>query len=306
MRYLVTGGCGFIGSHIAEELLKEGATVRVLDNLSSGYLHNIADLDVEFVEGDVRDPDTVAAAATGMDGIFHQAALVSVPASVERPRDNHDINATGTLNVLLAARDAGVTRVVAASSAAIYGDEPTLPKREQMTPQPLTPYAIGKITLEYYQSVFARLYGVETVSLRYFNVFGPRQDPGSPYSGVISKFVEVMKAGDHPMVFGDGEQTRDFVYVKDVVQANLSAMKGRSVGAGDVINVGTGSRISLLQLIDTLAEILDRTAVPRFAEARAGDIKHSVADISRAGEALGYAPATSFEQGLRHLVASVS
>jgi UDP-glucose 4-epimerase len=301
MQYLVTGGAGFIGSHIAEELLAAGHQVRVFDNLSSGYEKNLAGLDVEFVRGDVRDPGALNSAAAGVDGIFHQAALVSVPESVEKPVENHDVNVTGTLNVLLAAREARVRRVLLASSAAVYGDAPQLPKREDMLPRPASPYALAKTAGEHYLRVFAGLYGLETVSLRYFNVFGPRQDPGSMYSGVISKFVDVITAGGTPTVFGDGGQTRDFVYVKDVVRANLLAMEGERVGGGEAFNVGTGRQTSLLELLAALAAILGREAPPEFSAPRAGDIRHSAADISRAREVLGYDPQATLEQGLRAL-----
>ena len=302
MRYLVTGGAGFIGSHIAEALLAEGHAVRVLDNLSSGHEENLAGLAVEFVRGDIRDRAATRAAAEGVDGVFHEAALVSVPESVEKPVENHEINVTGTLNVLVAAREAGVRRVLLASSAAVYGENPELPKREDMLPEPVSPYALGKIAGEYYLKVFAGLYGVQTVALRYFNVYGPRQDPRSMYSGVISKFAEVLAAGGTPTVFGDGGQTRDFVFVKDVVRANLLAMRSPRAGEGEVFNIGTGRRTSLLELLDALGGILGRKAAPKLAPPRAGDIRHSVADISRAGEVLGYRPETSLADGLRALV----
>ncbi len=302
MKYLVTGGAGFIGSHIAEELLKDGHEVRVLDNLSSGYEKNLDGLDVEFVKADVRDRAALAGAMKADDGVFHQAAMVSVPGSVERPIECNEINVTGTLNVLLAARDAGAGRVLLASSAAVYGNDPELPKREDMLPAPVSPYALGKLAGEHYLRVFAELYNVETVALRYFNVFGPRQDPGSMYSGVISKFVDVLKAGGTPTIFGDGEQTRDFVYVKDVVRANLLAMRSAEAGKGEVFNVGTGKRTSLLELLKTLGRIFGREVAPQFAAERAGDIRHSVSDISRAKEVLGYAPRATLEEGLRALV----
>jgi len=302
MKYLVTGGAGFIGSHIAEELLAAGHQVRVFDNLSSGYERNIETLDVEFVCGDVRDLAALKTAARGVDGIFHEAAMVSVPESVEKPVENNAINVTGTMNALLAARECGVRRVLLASSAAVYGNNPELPKREDMLPEPVSPYALGKIAGEYYQRVFAELYDVQTVSLRYFNVFGPRQDPGSMYSGVISKFVDVVKSGATPTIFGDGQQTRDFVFVKDVVQANLLAMSSEDVGNGEVFNVGTGKRTSLLELIETLAAIFDREVSPDFAEQRTGDIRHSVSDISRASATLNYQPRATLEEGLRALV----
>jgi nucleoside-diphosphate-sugar epimerase len=302
MLYLVTGGAGFIGSHIAEALLAAGHRVRVMDNLSTGHERNLAGLDVEFVRADVRDREAVLAAAAGADGVFHEAALVSVPESVEKPEENHEINITGTLNVLLAARRSGVRRVVLASSAAIYGENPELPKREDMLPEPLSPYAIGKLAGEYYLGVFAGLYGLQTVSLRYFNVYGPRQDPRSMYSGVISKFSDVLAAGGTPTVFGDGGQTRDFVFVKDVARANLLAMATERAGRGEVFNIGTGRRVSLLDLLATLAGILGRTVQPVLAPPRAGDIRHSVSDISRAAAVLGFTPATPLSEGLRALV----
>jgi UDP-N-acetylglucosamine/UDP-N-acetyl-alpha-D-glucosaminouronate 4-epimerase len=304
VKYLITGGAGFIGSHIAEELLKAGHQVRIFDNLSSGYQKNIATFDLEFIKGDIRDRQAISKAAVDVDGIFHEAALVSVPESVEKPVENNEINVTGSLNVLLAARDGQASRVVIASSAAIYGNNPELPKREDMLPEPVSPYALGKIAGEYYMKVFAELYDLQTVCLRYFNVFGPRQDPGSMYSGVISKFVDVLKSGATPTVFGDGQQTRDFVFVKDVVQANLLAMTSEKAGAGEAFNIGTGKSTCLLELLETLGTIFERDASPEFAEERAGDIKHSVSNISRASEILGYKPASTLEAGLRALVAA--
>lgn len=305
--YLVTGGCGFIGSHIVEALADEGHTVRVFDNLSSGYRRNIESIDgdVEFVEGDIRDAGAVDAATEGMDRVFHEAALVSVFDSVERPVDNNDINITGTLNVLEAARKHGVKRIVMASSAAVYGNNPELPKRETMKPEPESPYAIGKIVGEYYFSVYHKLYGLETVALRYFNVYGPRQDPSSMYSGVISKFSDVLRSGATPTVFGDGQQTRDFVFVKDVVQANLLAMRANA-GAGDVFNVGTGRQASLLDLLSVLGELSGSAVEPEFAEVRVADIRHSLSDIGKARERLGYAPRFALREGLQALLADGS
>lgn len=303
--YLITGGAGFIGSHLAEELLGGGHRVRIFDNLSSGHLANLdAFRDrVEFIRGDVRDRAAVEAAMDGVEFCFHEAALVSVFESVERPDDNHEINITGTLNVLGAARKAGTKRVVFASSAAVYGNDPVLPKREDLRPQPASPYAAGKITGEYYLSIFARLYGVQTVSLRYFNVFGPRQDPRSMYSGVISKFTDDLRAGRTPVVFGDGRQTRDFVFVKDVVQANLKAMQSVHAGRGESFNVATGQTASLLDLLAALGELSGRSITPEFREARPGDIQHSSADISRARNILGYEPRFSLRTGLEMLLA---
>lgn len=305
--YLVTGGCGFIGSHLVEALVGQGHAVRVLDNLASGYRHNLEPWgsSVDVIIGDVRDPEAVRGAAQGVRGIFHEAALVSVFDSVQRPGDNHAINATGTLNVLLAARDAKVKRVVLASTAAAYGNDPQLPKREDMTPQPESPYAAAKVMSEHYQRIFAALYGLETVTLRYFNVYGPRQDPKSPYSGVISRFCDDLRAGREPTVFGDGGQTRDFVYVRDVVQANLLAMSDQAPGAGQVYNVASGGTTSLLQLIAILGRLGGRTLQPAHREARAGDIRYSAADIGKARTALGYAPRYGLEQGLAELLKSL-
>lgn len=306
MKYLVTGGCGFIGSHIAEQILcrEHDAQVVILDNLSTGNLANIAAFRgrTELMIGDIRDPDLLNQAMSGVHYVFHEAAMVSVFESVENPRANHETNLTGTLNVLEAARGAGVRRVVFAASAAAYGNNPELPKTEDMVPEPESPYAMAKTAGEYYMALYAGLYGLETVSLRYFNVFGPRQDPSSMYSGVISKFVDVLKKGDRPTVFGDGGQTRDFVFVKDIVQANMLASTCSRVGAGEVINVGTGTSTSLLQLLAALERIFAHPVEPRFEPARPGDVRHSVADIAKAGALLGYSPATSLEAGLRALV----
>jgi len=304
MKILITGGCGFIGSHLAEALVSEGVDVRIYDNLSSGYERNIASFreDVDFVTGDVRDPGALHTAMQGVTHVFHEAALVSVFESVEKPRDNHDINVTGTLNVLTAAREAGVKRLVVASSAAVYGNDPSLPKREDMLPQPESPYALAKITKEYYLRVFSKLYGIETVSLRYFNVYGPRQDPGSMYSGVISRFADVLCAKKDPVIFGDGRQTRDFVFVKDVVQANLLAMRAPSSVNGSVFNVGTGKQTSLLDLLAAFRDLMGLDFEIHFKNERAGDIKHSVADISCAVRNLGYTPRYDIHEGLRCLM----
>lgn len=304
--YLVTGGCGFIGSHLCEALVARGDRVRVLDNLSSGYEHNLAAFrhHVEFMRGDVRDQAALRSAMQGVKHVFHEAALVSVFDSVERPLDNHEINVTGTLNVLIAAREAGVKRLLVASSAAIYGNSPELPKREDMLPGPESPYGLAKIAKEYYLSIFASLYGVETISLRYFNVYGPRQDPKSMYSGVISKFSDVVRAGQNPTVFGDGEQTRDFVFVKDVVAANLLAMAAPHLGHGEVFNVATGHRTSLLDLLAALRDLTGRPFEIQFKPARAGDIRHSVADVSRARDLLGFTARYTIRDGLSALLSA--
>ena len=302
--YLVTGGAGFIGSHIVEALVAEGAAVRVFDNLATGHRENLDPVKgrYEWFGNDIRDTAALAAAMKGVDYVFHEAAMVSVPLSVEKPRECHEVNATGTLNVLLAAREAGVKRVVMAATAAAYGNNPELPKRESMRPEPESPYGLTKVTGEYYLRTFALLYGLQTVALRYFNVYGPRQDPKSMYSGVISKFVDVLTAGGTPTIFGDGGQTRDFVFVKDVVQANLKAMQGKRVGTGEIINVGTGRAVSLLDLLAALGDLTGRRVSPLFAPVRAGDVRHSLSDIGQARLLLGYEPATELRAGLGQLL----
>lgn len=304
MRILVTGGCGFIGSHLSEALVQAGHQVRVLDNLSSGQQRNLAAVAdrVNVRVGDVRDAEVVSEACRGMEAVFHQAALVSVVDSVVRPRDNHDINITGTLNVLEAARQHGVRRVIMASSAAIYGNDPALPKQEAMRPAPASPYAIAKLTGEHYLQVYSQLYGMQNVALRYFNVYGPRQSAASPYSGVISKFVQGLQQGVAPTVCGDGLQSRDFVFVKDVVQANVAALACSSAGVEPVFNVASGRVTTLLDLLQVLGELAGRPLVPEFAPARAGDIRHSAADISLAVKHLGYRPAYPLPDGLRLLL----
>lgn len=306
--YAITGGCGFIGSHIAEELVSSGNhQIRIIDNLSSGRIENIAHLGnrVEFVRADVRDIDAMRKNFKGVDYVFHEAALVSVFDSVDRPFDNHDINITGTLNVLQAAREAAVRRVVLASSAAVYGNNPDLPKKENMIPEPESPYAAAKIMDEYYARVYSNLYELSVVCLRYFNVFGSRQDPTSPYSGVISIFIDRILAGRPVKIFGDGAQTRDFVFVKDVVQANVRAMHCGAIKGHDAFNVATETPTDLLTLLRIVNELNGSRIEPAFEPARAGDIKHSLADISKARKVLGYAPAFSLAAGLKELVASV-
>ena len=324
MKYLVTGGAGFIGSHIVDALVANGHDVVVLDDLSSGHKENLSKVwkQITFVEGDIRDAATCLKAAKGCNGIFHEAALVSVPDSINRPRDNHDINITGTLNILEAARQQRVERVVFASSAAVYGDNPELPKREDMLPEPKSPYALAKLTGEYYLKVYAECFGLETVALRYFNVFGPRQDPSSMYSGVISIFSERIKKGLPVTIYGDGRQTRDFVNAADVVQANLlamgvqkSAVKGQKSDQPNpyqpttdshqpvsrnfvVLNVATGKQTSLLQLLSALEELMGSKVERNFAAARPGDIQHSLADISKARKVLGFKPQITLEKGL--------
>ncbi|MGH9754786.1 MAG: SDR family oxidoreductase [Blastocatellia bacterium] len=301
--YLVTGGAGFIGSHIAEALVKRGDRVRVLDNLITGRRENLSRIadKIEFIEGDLRDYATTLRAAEGARVIFHQAAVPSVPRSVAEPALNHDINANGTFNVLMAAREAGARRVVYAASSSAYGDTETLPKYEEMPPSPLSPYAAAKLFGEYYCQVFTRVYNLETVSLRYFNVFGPRQDPSSPYSGVISKFITTLLAGVAPVIYGDGEQSRDFTYIDNVVDANLRAAE--SGGAiGQVINLGIGEQVTINQLFAELQKIIGSNLRARYEEARAGDILHSLAAISRAKDLIGYCPLIRLAEGLKRTV----
>jgi len=301
--YLVTGGAGFIGSHLAEELVRRGERVRVADNLSTGKRENLDHVPgVEFLEGDLADADFATQAAAGVDYVLHQAAIPSVPRSVSDPITSNRANIDATLNVLVAARDAGVRRVVYAASSSAYGDTPTLPKHEEMPTAPLSPYALQKLVGEQYLAMFHRLYGLETVSIRYFNVFGPRQDPSSPYSGVISLFIRALSEGHAPTIYGDGEQTRDFTYVANVVDGVLRACHAPGV-AGSVINVATGGRISLNLLLNTLRALMGSDVKARYAESRAGDVRDSQADISRARRLLNYEPAVSFEEGLDRTVA---
>jgi nucleoside-diphosphate-sugar epimerase len=305
MKALITGGAGFIGSHIAERLARSGHSVAVLDNFSSGKRGNFDDFEsqVEVFEGDIRDPKRLAEAARGRDIVFHEAAIVSVPYSVEHPLETHDVNVLGTLQVLEAARRAKVRRVVFASSAAVYGDEPVLPKVETMPPRPITPYGVEKITAEHYLRTFSAIYGLETVALRYFNVFGPRQDPTSPYSGVISVFVDRALRGEALTIFGDGKASRDFVYVADVVDANIAAAMGpREDVSGEVFNVARGRKTTLDELAGALGRIVDRELSVIYAAPRLGDIAHSLADVTKAERGLGVRAKVGVEEGLRELV----
>ena len=298
-RYLVTGGAGFIGSHLAEALAGRGEEVRVVDNLSTGKRVNLSHLPgVEFLEGDLVEIDVARHAVAGIDYVLHQAAIPSVPRSVKDPITSNRSNIDATLNVLVASRDAGVRRLVYAGSSSAYGDTPTLPKHEGMPPRPLSPYALQKLVGEQYAEMFTRLYGFETVTIRYFNVFGPRQDPSSPYSGVISLFISALVDGRQPTIFGDGEQSRDFTYVANVVDGVLRACRAPGV-AGRSINVATSRRVTLNQLFATLKELVGASVEPLYAEPRPGDVRHSQADISLARQALGYEPSVSFEEGLR-------
>jgi len=302
-KYLITGGAGFIGSNIVEELVKQGQEVRILDNFSTGKKENLSDYisSIEIIEGDIRDVKTVRDAVGGVDFVLHQAALTSVPRSIKDPEGCNEVNVVGTLNVLLAARDAKVKRLVYASSSSLYGDTPTLPKSEDMKPNPKAPYAVAKLTGEYYCQVFSKVYGLETVSLRYFNVFGPKQDPDSEYAAVIPKFINMMINGKSPTIYGDGQQSRDFTFVKNVVAANLLAIKSRDV-SGEVFNIACGDRYSLLDLVDFLNDILKKKITSEHVQVRGGDVKHSLADISRAKQHLDYAPVVDFKQGLAKAV----
>ena len=299
-RCMVTGGAGFIGSHLCRRLVDEGHDVRVLDNLSSGRRENLAEIQdvVEFVEGDLCDEALLAEVIQGVDCVLHHAAVASVQTSVERPLFEQEVNAVGTLRLLEAARLVEVRRVVFAASAAAYGNNPQVPKREEMPPEPESPYAISKVMGEYYARVYTQIYGLEVVCLRYFNVFGPRQDPSSPYSGVISIFAERILQGTAPTVAGDGLQSRDFVYVDDVVEANMRALTKSGI-AGRVCNIGSGRSVSILELVSVLNEVMGTALEPVFGSARPGDVRVSLADISRAREELGYEPMVSLREGLK-------
>jgi len=301
MKFLVTGGAGFIGSHITERLLAGGHQVRILDNFSTGKRENIPVSDaVSVIEGDVGDFNTVREWMEGIEVVYHEAAIASVPETVGNPLGSERTNYRGTLNVLEASRQTGVRRVIFASTAAVYGDLPELPKTENMPVRPLSPYAVDKLASEYACQVYAQLYGLETVALRYFNVFGPRQDPSSPYSGVISIFADSISKGKQPNIFGDGEQTRDFVYVADVVEANIRAATAPAA-AGKAINVATGSTITINELLHTVCRIQGAPFDPGYLPAREGDIRHSCADIALARTLLDWAPRVDFETGLRKL-----
>jgi nucleoside-diphosphate-sugar epimerase len=298
--YLVTGGAGFIGSHLAEELLRRGHRVRILDSLITGKRQNLAQIPrAEFLEGDIADLTACRKAVEGVDFVLHQAAIPSVPRSVEDPITSNRANIDGSLNLLVAARDAGVKRLVYAGSSSAYGDTPTLPKREDMATSPLSPYALQKLVAEQYGQLFSSLYGFETVTIRYFNVFGPRQDPGSAYSGVISLFATALIAGKRPIIYGDGEQTRDFTYIANVVDGVLRACDAPRA-AGEVINVATGGRISLNELLRVMKKIVGTNLEPIYKDGRAGDVRDSQADISKAAALLGYVPTVGLEEGLKH------
>ena len=298
---VVTGGAGFIGSHIASALVDSGATVRVIDNLSTGYEKNIEAIgsDIDFVKADVADEQALNKVLSDAELIFHEAAIPSVPRSVDKPTETHRASVDATFKLLLAARDCKVRRVVYAASSSAYGDQPELPKREDMRPAPLSPYAVAKLVGEYYCQVFTRVYGLETVSLRYFNVFGPRQDPTSQYSGVISRFMSALMTGEQPVIYGDGEHSRDFTYISNVVEANLRAAESAEA-AGEIINIANGHRTTLNELLEAMKAVTGKPNVTARHEApRAGDVRDSLADLTRARALLGYEPRVSLEEGLK-------
>ena len=299
-RAVVTGGAGFIGSHIAEALARDGLRVRVVDDLSTGHRENLDEIkgDVEFIQGSVADEKLLHKVLEDAEMVFHEAAIPSVPRSVENPRQSHVASVDGTFTMLLAARDRGVRRFIYAASSSAYGDQPTLPKIETMLPDPLSPYAVAKLVGEYYCQVFTRVYRLETISLRYFNVFGPRQDPSSQYSGVVSRFISALLNKQRPVIFGDGEQSRDFTYIANVVSANLKAANAQG-GFGSVLNIANGERITLNQLLEELKTITgNHDVVAEYKEPRVGDVRHSLADISRARELLEYEPIVGLREGL--------
>ena len=309
MRYLVTGGAGFIGSNIAETLLERGESVRLLDNFSTGKRENLSFArhgGLELLEGDIRELGICREAVRGVDYVLHQAALASVPKSVEDPLAANDVNAAGTLNLLVASRDSGVKKLVYASSSSVYGDEAggdtVTPNVESMKPNPLSPYAVSKLAGEYYCGLFFRLYGFETVSLRYFNVFGRRQDPSSEYAAVIPRFIQALLQNRRPVIYGDGRQTRDFTHVDDIVKANLGACFARRESSGGVFNIACNRRYSLLDLLEGIGAVLGKDLPPVFEEARKGDIRHSMADISLARSVLGFEPEISFREGLEKTI----
>jgi nucleoside-diphosphate-sugar epimerase len=303
MNYLVTGGAGFIGSNIVEELVRRGESVRVLDNFSTGKKGNLAGVagKIELIEGDIRSYHIVRDAVSGIDVVLHQAALPSVPRSIRDPITTNEVNVSGTLNILYAAKDAQVKRVVSASSSSVYGDSEELPKNERMILNPLSPYAVSKLAGEKYCAVFSSVYGLETVALRYFNVFGPKQDPFSPYSAVIPKFITAILNDCQPVVFGDGEQSRDFTFVANVVNANILAATGKIV-SGIALNCACHGRVTLNELVQKINEILGKKISPIYLDVRPGDIKHSFASIDLARETIGFLPAVSFTDGLKDAI----
>jgi len=303
-KVLVTGGAGFIGSNLADELIRQGAKVKIIDNFSTGVQENLDEIkgDFDFIQGDLNDDDAVRKAVEGVDCVFHQAALPSVPRSVENPAETHQACVNGTFNVLLKAKEAGVKRLVYAASSSAYGDQPTLPKIETMRPEPLSPYAGAKLMGEYYCQIFSRVYGLETICLRYFNVFGPRQNPSSMYSGVISRFINDLMKGIQPTIYGDGEQSRDFTYIANVVNANIQASQ-TTKGIGEVMNAANGERISLNELLEVLKKITDKNDVTaNYQPERLGDVKHSQCSNALAVEYLNYERLVGLEEGLQKTI----
>ena len=303
-KVLVTGGAGFIGSSLADKLIQQGARVSIIDDLSTGFRENLEEIngDFDFIEGDINDDAALAKAIKGAEIVFHEAALPSVPRSVEDPAETHRVCIDGTFNVLIKARNAGVKRFVYAASSSAYGDQPALPKVETMRPDPLSPYAVAKLTGELYCRAFYNVYGLETISLRYFNVFGPRQNPASMYSGVISRFIDALMSGTPPIIFGNGEQSRDFTYISNVVDANIKAAQ-TTLGLGETLNVANGERTSLKELLDVLKRITGKPdAVPDYQPPRSGDVIHSQADNRRAIECINYSEIVGLEEGLRKTI----
>jgi len=302
-KYLVTGGAGFIGAHLVERLVADGQNVRVLDNFCTGKRANLEPFAarIEIVEGDLRRPEDCRTACDGVDFVFHEGAVPSVPKSVADPVTSHQANVDGTFNLLMAARNAKCKRVIYAASSSAYGDQPELPKRETACPSPLSPYAVNKLVGEHYMTAFFRCYGLETISLRYFNVFGPRQDPKSQYAAAIPAFVSAILKDEPPTIFGDGEQTRDFTYIDNVVHANLLAA-GAARTEGQVVNVACGERITVNRIIQLINELLGRQVAPSYVDPRPGDVKHSLAAIEQARTILGYEPIVTFEEGLRRAI----
>lgn len=302
-KVLVTGGAGFIGSNLAEELIRQGARVSIIDNLTTGFRENLEDIkgDFDFIEGDINDDSALSKAIDDAEIVFHEAALPSVPRSVEDPVETHRVCVDGTFNLLNKAKNVGVKRFIYAASSSAYGDQPTLPKVETMLPDPLSPYAAAKLTGEYYCRVFNNVYGLETISLRYFNVFGPKQNPASMYSGVISRFIDALLTGKTPVIYGDGEQSRDFTYISNVVNANINAAQ-TNLGFGETINVANGERITLNQLLKLLETITNTDVVADYQPPRSGDVKHSQADNRRAVECLDYSVVVGLEEGLRETI----
>lgn len=302
-KYLVTGGAGFIGSHITEELVKRGEEVRVLDNFLTGKKENLTPFlaDIDLIEGDIRDYSQCQKAVKGIDYVLHQAALPSVPRSVSDPITSNEINITGTLNMLFASKEEGIKSFVFASSSSVYGDDQRLPKKEGNDGSPLSPYALGKLTGEQYCRIFSQLYGFNTVSLRYFNIFGPRQDPFSQYAAAIPNFVTKILKNEKPIIYGDGEQSRDFIYVSNVVEANLLASQAQNV-SGEVFNIACGSRTPVNILVDEIKTVLGKNIPSNFTDPRPGDVRHSHADITKAKELLNYKPLITFKEGLEKTI----